>query len=141
MTPAGPVSAGRLRVGDRVITYDAGAQRLAHVAMAEVPVSALLRIRPEVLAPHDLSPPVLVAAGQVVLVRGWLARAMFGRERALVAAARLADGAYIAPDRGQGTRRLVTLGFAGAARIVQLGGGLDIQSARIAAPALSPPAR
>ncbi|TYB82792.1 Hint domain-containing protein [Maritimibacter fusiformis] len=141
MTPGGPVAAGRLRAGDRVITFDAGAQRLAHVSASDLPVAAMLRISPVVLTPGDGAPDMLVAAGQMLLVRGWRARAMFGRDAALVAAARMADGAYIAPVGGVGTARLITLGFAGAARIVQLGGGIEVQGACVTAPAMAPPTR
>ena len=170
MTPAGPVAAGRLRAGDRVVTYDAGTQRIAQVSARDVPLSSLLRIAPAVLDPKSTAPDLVVAAGQPLLIRDWRARAMFGRRAVLVAAARLADGAYIAPVQGHGTRpqdilrydtarqgaarngtasfgivpsgtaRLVTLGFSGAARILQLGGGIEVQGVAVATPARAFPA-
>lgn len=139
MTPAGPVAAGRLQVGDRVITYDAGAQRIARIRTCEVPARALIHVSPAALEPGCDAPDMVIAAGQVLLIRDWRARAMFGRRAALVPAARMVDGTFIAPLRWHGTVRIVTFGFAGAARILQLAGGIEVQGAPVAAPALSPP--
>jgi hypothetical protein len=134
MTPDGLIPAGRLAPGDRIVTYDRGVVRLDHVGICHVPARAALLVRPRVLDPADETPDMVIAAAQRLLLRDWRARAMFGTGRALVRASRLVDGSYIARLTGAAPMPLVVLGFAGAEHVIQLGGRLEMISARAVAP-------
>lgn len=134
VTPNGLVPAGHLAPGDRIVTYDSGVARINHIAMCHVPARAALLVRPRVLDPADDAPDMVIAAGQRLLLRGWRARAMFGTGRAFVRASRIVDGSYIARLTGEAMLPLVVLGFAGAEHVIQLGGRLEMVSARTVAP-------
>lgn len=93
LTPRGPVAAGTLEPGDRVMTRDQGAVPLVAVTRLAVPGRGSL-------APVRLRAPfwgrkadILVSPDQPVWVGGAEAEYLFGEEEVLVLARHLADGA------------------------------------------------
>jgi hypothetical protein len=94
MTLRGPRAVEKLRAGDRIVTR-AGALRLAGVERAAAGSARLMRISAAALAPDRPEADIVVAADQPILVRDWRAPALAGAERAMIPAARLADGEYI----------------------------------------------
>lgn len=94
LTLDGEKSVGDVKPGDRVITRDSGtaivtATRARRVSMPVVRIRAgsLGHTRPE----RDMTLP----AGQQVLIRDWRAKALFGRDQALVPVERLVDGEFV----------------------------------------------
>ncbi|GGH26245.1 Hint domain-containing protein [Cribrihabitans marinus] len=94
LTQAGETPVERIRPGQRIITRDAGLVSVMHCRhhvrqchAVRIAAGSLGDLRPE----HDL----ILPAGQPVLIRDWRARAMFGRDRALVPAGALVDGEYV----------------------------------------------
>ncbi|RKT34611.1 Hint domain-containing protein [Roseovarius halotolerans] len=94
LTLEGEKPVGDVKPGDRVITRDSGtaivtAIRARRVSMPVVRIMAgsLGHTRPE----RDMTLP----AGQQVLIRDWRAKALFGREQALVPVERLVDGEFV----------------------------------------------
>lgn len=130
MTTNGLIPAGYLAPGDRIVTFDAGALRLERLGFCDIPARAALLVRPTMLDPADTSPDMVIAARQLLLIRGWRAWAMFGKRMAVVEAARMIDGAYVARMTGTAPVRLIVLGLAGGEHVIQLGGGFEMLSAR-----------
>jgi len=92
LTPRGPVAAGSLGPGDRVMTRDQGAVPLVSVTRLTVPGRGML-------APVRLRAPfygrradILVSPDQTVWIGGAEAEYLFGEEEVLVRARHLADG-------------------------------------------------
>lgn len=92
LTPRGPVAAGSLQPGDRVMTRDQGAVPLVSVTRLTVPGRGML-------APIRLRAPyfgrradILVSPDQTVWIGGAEAEYLFGEEEVLVRARHLADG-------------------------------------------------
>jgi hypothetical protein len=92
LTPRGPVAAGALGPGDRVMTRDQGAVPLVSVTRLTVPGRGML-------APIRLRAPywgrrsdILVSPDQTVWIGGPEAEYLFGEEEVLVRARHLADG-------------------------------------------------
>lgn len=92
LTPRGPVPAGTLQPGDRVLTRDQGAVPLVSVTRLTVPGRGML-------APIRLRAPyfgrrsdILVSPDQTVWIGGAEAEYLFGEEEVLVRARHLADG-------------------------------------------------
>jgi hypothetical protein len=109
LTPAGAVAVETLAPGDRIVTR-AGTRVLRGVSMRELRRARLVRISARALGPDRPERDVAVAADQPMLVRDWRARALRGVDRALMPAARLADGEYIRAEARSGAR-LYTLHF------------------------------
>ena len=83
-----------LSVGDKLITRDSGIARVEHIQRSTrqirtiaLAAGSLGHTRPE----RD----ALLAGDQMCLIRDWRAQAMFGSDRALVAARALVDGEFI----------------------------------------------
>jgi len=98
LTPRGPVAAGTLEPGDRVMTRDQGAVPLLGVTRVTVPSRGNL-------APIRLRAPfwgrradILVSPDQPVWVGGAEAEYLFGDEEVLVLARELADGTMAHAD-------------------------------------------
>jgi len=98
-----------LRPGDRIVTRDAGMSVLRRIEQQRLRC-ALVRIRAGSLGHTRPERDVILPAGQKILVRDWRARALFGADQALVPAARLIDGEFVA-DAGCATMDLWRLGF------------------------------
>jgi len=97
--PRGPVAAGSLQPGDRVMTRDQGAVPLVSVTRLTVPGRGML-------APIRLRAPyygrradILVSPDQTVWIGGAEAEYLFGEEEVLVRARHLADGAMAVAEK------------------------------------------
>jgi hypothetical protein len=99
-----------LQPGDRIVTR-AGARRLASVSVLRRRVMDLVRIRSSVLGLDHPEEDLLLAPGQCVVVRDWRAHILYGREAAVIPAARLEDGEFVLRET-HGEVRLFTLRFA-----------------------------
>jgi hypothetical protein len=108
-----------LQPGDRIVTR-AGMRRLSQVEVRVVRNARVVRIAHETLGKDTPSDDILVAAGQMVLVRDWRAQALAGVPAALFPAARLADGEYIR-NQTLPEARLFTLVFEDEAIIYAAG--------------------
>jgi hypothetical protein len=95
LTLAGELPVEHLVAGDRIITRDAGIAVLrgVKVAVAEV---AMVRIRAGSLGHTRPDRDTAVAPGTPVLIRDWRAQALYAQPSAMVPAARLCDGEFIA---------------------------------------------
>ncbi len=83
-----------LAPGDRVVTRS-GARTIEAVEVEVVQDATMICIAASALG-HDRPEAVLwVAPDQPLLLRDWRARALFGRESAIIPADRLVDGGYI----------------------------------------------
>ncbi|MCK0139048.1 Hint domain-containing protein [Aliiroseovarius sp. F47248L] len=84
--------------GDRIITPDGGRARVSAISVLVVPTRTLCRISPDAL-PEDRrggqSNPLIVSLQQIIRVTGWLARAMFRRNQALVPVSALVDRDFV----------------------------------------------
>lgn len=94
LTLDGELPVDHLQPGDRVLTR-AGMRRLREVEVRLVRNARLVAIAHETLGVDRPTHDLVVAAGQMVLVRDWRAQALAGVPAALFPAARLADGDYI----------------------------------------------
>ncbi|MFU8776895.1 MAG: Hint domain-containing protein [Roseovarius sp.] len=110
LTLAGERRVSDLKVGDRVITRDSGTAVLSGIvrhrlrgAAVRILAGSLGHTRPE----QDVTLP----AGQLLLVRDWRAKALFGDTQALVPATRLVDGEFVTLEAAQEVT-LFTLDFA-----------------------------
>lgn len=137
LTTDGALPVEFLTPGDKVVTYDRGAMALSKITMRPVPMSELVRIRPSVLQEQGFGRDVLVSARQKVLVKGWRARAMFGKPAALIEARKLVDGDYYTQLTGDAPLRLFQLHFADGRHLVQIGQGLMVASASTKIPVKS----
>ncbi|MHA6268052.1 Hint domain-containing protein [Aliiroseovarius sp. CAU 1755] len=87
-----------LSPGDRILTSDGTRARLASVSRHVAPARKLCRISPNELAAGRARTdpnPVVLSDQQHVMVDGWMARAMFGHDRALVPVSAITDGELI----------------------------------------------
>lgn len=130
MTTDGALPVEYLTPGDRIITFDAGAQTLERLNVLTLPMDDLVRIRPSVLDENGFGRNVVMSARQKLLVRDWRAPMLFGKRAALVEASRLADGDYITRMNGKAPMRVFQLHFKGSQHVIQLDQGLMVTSAR-----------
>lgn len=108
-TPTGPRAAGALRVGDMVMTRDAGAQMLRSVRHMDLPsrgayAPVLLRA-PYFGTSHDL----LVSADQMILLDGAEVEYLFGQDEVLAQAQHLTDGTAAIFDQRRAVTSCVSL--------------------------------
>jgi len=94
LTLQGEIPVDCVSIGDKVITRDSGIARVTHLQRSTrmvhtiaVAAGSLGHTRPECDA--------MLAGDQMCLIRDWRAQAMFGADRALVAARTLVDGEFI----------------------------------------------
>lgn len=83
-----------LEPGDRIVTR-AGARRLVAVSVERHLGPGLVRIRATSLGHDRPERDLLIAEGQLVLVRDWRARTLYGCDSAAIPAVRLADGEFV----------------------------------------------
>jgi hypothetical protein len=124
LTAQGERRACDLRPGDRVITRDAGMVTLRGLIRERL-YTDLVHIRAGSLGHTRPERDVILPAEQRILVRDWRAKALFGADQALVAAARLVDGGFVT-HAGMATLDLCRLDF-GVAHILYLD-GLEVAS-------------
>jgi hypothetical protein len=94
MTLRGPMAVETLVPGDRILTRS-GALQLHSVDVRVEPRARMVRISAAALGPDRPEADITLAADQSILVRDWRAQALTGSDRAMIPAARLADGEYI----------------------------------------------
>ncbi|MBW4972442.1 Hint domain-containing protein [Roseovarius mucosus] len=99
-----------LNVGDRVITRDSGTAVLRGIARHRLRTAAV-RIMAGTLGHTRPERDVTLPAGQLLLVRDWRAKALFGDTQALVPATRLVDGEFVTLEAAQ-EMTLFSLDFA-----------------------------
>lgn len=94
LTLEGEMPVEFVNVGDKVITRDSGITRIEHIQRTTrmvhtiaLAAGSLGHTRPE----RD----AILAGDQMCLIRDWRAQALFGADRALVAARTLVDGEFI----------------------------------------------
>jgi hypothetical protein len=94
LTLEGEMPVEFVNVGDKLITRDSGIARVEHIQRSTrmvhtiaLAAGSLGHTRPE----RDAT----LAGDQMCLIRDWRAQAMFGADRALVAARTLVDGEFI----------------------------------------------
>jgi len=115
-----------LHAGDRIVTLDRGMVRLRAITARPVHCNDLIRVMPRALDPLSDAAEFRIAAEQPLLLRDWRARAMFGRDRVLLPAARLLDGEHLRRERGGGHCMLFQLHFEDK-HLIRVG-GLDLTS-------------
>ncbi|MCI2393397.1 Hint domain-containing protein [Aliiroseovarius sediminis] len=82
--------------GDQIITSDGRKARLDAITCHIAPARMLCRISPKTQTnARAHAGPVILSNHQHVMVEGWMARAMFGRDQALVPVSAIADGELI----------------------------------------------
>ena len=104
MTHDGEKWVAEIKPGDRIITRDSGMARVrsvrtrrVHTLTVCIGAGSLGHTRPD----RD----AILPAGQMILIRDWRAKALYGMDQALVPAARLVDGQFITLN----ARALMTL--------------------------------
>lgn len=108
LTAQGERAVETLSPGDRVITRD-GIRRLS-AAITDELTGTVVRISASALGHDRPEADVLLAPGQLILLRDWRAQALYGRTAALVPVSRLTDGEYICVQEAR-TIQVVTLCF------------------------------
>ena len=131
MTLAGAKAVEALRAGDRILTR-AGALVLRGIEVRCERHARLVRISASALGNERPDEDITVAADQPILVRDWRAQALTGTDRAMIPAARLADGEYIRAEARRDVR-LYRLSFDMAAVIYAQ--GLEFGCETVAVPA------
>lgn len=137
LTTDGAIPVEFLEPGDRVITQDRGAVRLARTIARSVPAADLVRVRPAALSPDTPARDLVLSARQKIVLTGWRAQAMFARPAVLVEIGRLVDGDYISRLTGDRPMQLIQLAFDDARHVIALAGGTLLA----ATPALPAPSR
>ena len=94
MTLRGEVQVSDLHPGAQVITRDSGTAVLRAIRRRRI-TARRVRIRARSLGHSRPDHDAILPAGQMILIRDWRAQALFGVARALVPAARLADGEFV----------------------------------------------
>ena len=130
LTLDGALPVEYLAAGDRVITRDSGAATLIAIHHRKLRVK-LVAIRAGTLGNSRPDRDAVLPATQEILVRDWRAKTLFGAERALVPAERLADGEFI---RVIGTREVSVVALCFDAPHILYADGLELASA-VAEPA------
>lgn len=128
LTLEGEMPVQFLAPGDRVITRS-GARVLKDIRVTVLRDAAMVRISASALGHERPEDDMFVAPSQPVLVRDWRAKALYGKDVAMVEAQRLADGDYIRKEV-VAELRLFTLVF--EREEVVYAGGLELACAPVA---------
>ncbi len=125
LTLDGALPVEYLGSGDRIITRDRGTARLAALRPLRRRLPAVF-VAPGSLGHMRPDLTLVLPAAQEVLLRDWRAKALFGKDRALVPLARLIDGRFIR-SAGEIDMQLVELSF--DAPHILYADGLELASA------------
>ena len=111
LTPAGPVRADRLKVGDRIVTADHGALPVRWLRAQTMPgFGSLTPVR--LRAPYfGARADLVVAPNAHVLMRGAEVEYLFGEDEVLVQARLLTGGSLAMPETRRPLVGFVALGF------------------------------
>ncbi|MDA5094385.1 Hint domain-containing protein [Aliiroseovarius sp. KMU-50] len=130
LTLSGKKLVSDLKVGERLVAADVGVVRLRAISKKTMFLPDMIRISPSALFGDPSEKQVHVAPNQPIVLKGWMAKAMFGKTQVLVAANRLIDGdIYCRPEKS-GMMCLYQLHF-DARHLVRVN-GLDMASAPMA---------
>ena len=121
---------------DRIITRDAGFVRLAHISRSRQSIRAI-RFAAGSLGHTRPEQDLILPENQMVLVRDWRAKAMFGADQAMVRAVDLVDGEFICD---LGMRAMVVHQLHFSAPHVVYAGGLEVAGTGFQNAALRPAA-
>lgn len=125
-----------LSPGDQIITRDAGLIRLKSICHLRV-VTRAISFAAGSLGHTRPDQDLILPAAQMVLIRDWRARALFGEDRAMVRADTLIDGEFVC-DLGLQKMHLYQLQFETAH--VVYAGGLELSCMTAEAARLRPAA-
>lgn len=95
LTESGERMIEDLRVGDRIVTRDAGIAMLRAISRRSACAMNAITVRPDSLGMGRPDREITVAPGQHLFLSDWRAEALFDAEEALVPAYRLYDGHYV----------------------------------------------
>ena len=126
LTLDGALPVEHLTPGDRVITRDAGAQRLRAIIRRKVPQGLrMVRVGRDALGGKP-DADITLLPHQRILIRDWRAKLLYGGPQAKVAAARLIDREFVSWTSNT-PRFVISLHFK---RLhILYAGGLELQSA------------
>jgi hypothetical protein len=120
LTLDGALPIEMLYAGDRVITRDAGAQRIRAIVRRKLPKNTrLVRICKDALGGKP-GADISVLPQQRLIIRDWRAQALYGAKQAQIEAGRLIDGHHITWDDTLPTH-MISLYFT-EPRVVYAGG-------------------
>ena len=108
LTAQGERAVETLAPGDRIITRD-GIRRLT-AAITDELTGTVVRVSASALGHDRPDADVMLAPGQLLLLRDWRAQALYGTSTALVPVSRLVDGEYISTE-DTATIQVITLCF------------------------------
>ncbi|NPD15342.1 hypothetical protein HOY34_09040 [Xinfangfangia sp. D13-10-4-6] len=109
LTLEGELPVQFLSAGDRVITRS-GAKVLKSVEVSVLRNAEMIRVSASALGHDRPEADCFIAPGQKILLRDWRAKALYGKDVAMVEARRLCDGDYVRPE-AVSEIRLFTLQF------------------------------
>lgn len=111
LTLTGETPIQDLKAGDRIVCADIGVVRLRAISKKTMHLQDMIQIIPNALWQNGDAGGFHVAPNQAVALRGWMAKAMFGKPQLLVSARRLLDGQVYKRSTGNGTMTLYQLHF------------------------------
>ncbi len=110
LTMKGEVPVEHLQAGDRVITRNSGMAVVKAIAKTDCKTD-LVTIKAGSLGTTRPDKDMTLAAATQVLIRDWRAEAIFGKDQALVPAARLIDGEFVSKSSSETQTVLYNLQF------------------------------
>ena len=126
MTMDGEIPVEYLAAGDRILTR-AGARRLVAITVRVVHNTEMVYIGAGTLGHDRPCAQTVLPKNQMILIRDWRAKALYGAAQVMVAASRLADGDMIRIETVP-EARIFTLQFEADAIIYA--GGLEVAALR-----------
>ncbi len=127
MTLDGEMPVEHLTVGDRVITRDSGMAILREITVETLKIHPI-RIKAGSLGHTRPDRDMMVTPATQLHIRDWRAEALFGAPAALVEAARLVDGEYLA-EQDMREMKIFTLTF--DRQHILYADGMEIASAAV----------
>ncbi len=129
VTLRGTVPIETIAPGDTLVTRN-GARTVMDIKVAVVKQAQIVRIGESVLGPEQPAVELIVSPLQPVLVRGWRAQNMTGKDIGMIAAQDLVDGAFVRVET-KDQLRIISLRF--AEDQVIYAGGIEVACAALAA--------
>lgn len=131
MTLSGEKPISEIKAGERLVAADVGVVRLRALSRKTMQLRDMIRIAPTAMFGTPGEDDLYVAGNQPVMLRGWMAKAMFGKDQVLVAAHRLLDGELYSRPTETGTITLYQMHFS-ARHLVRVN-GIDMTSTPLSA--------
>ena len=111
--------------GDRVVTRN-GMRKVVQVEVTRVQNARVVAINRDSLGVGRPVEDMRISPNQMVLIRDWRAKALYGKTEAMIPASRLCDGEFIRPEV-MTEARFITLRFEGPEVIYA--GGMELACA------------